>query len=168
MLFPEPESTEGFRPRMVLMLAPAHRSGLWLVLGAFALLGLFAMHGLGGHGAGHGASHGATHVSEGKESHHHEGHAAPAAGSVSHVAHNGQVDVAEACHRDCADGSTLLMVLCLAVLSVVAVAALLLRHLLGPAFQVALRRSAASLNTLLREARGPGPPGRFALSVQRC
>lgn len=140
------------------MTAFTRDSGRWLFLGAFALLGLFAMHGLGSHGVSHGAvdeasdevGHGVAHAAVTSGLVHYEGHAALAA-----------------CGSDCGDGDVL-MALCLAVLGAgSAVLAFGLLLLLGPP---ALRppRWVGSARALLRSARGPGPPGRFALSVQRC
>jgi hypothetical protein len=145
--------------RLTAMLATVPRSGLWLLLGAFALLGLFAMHGLGGHGSQHGtpaSAHDGGHhdAAVGGLTHHHQESAA------STVA----VDDSGCSQGNCADG--LVLILCLAVLAA-GVAAALYVVLLRPAV-VAATRPLAALVTLARSARERDPPCLFDLSIQRC
>lgn len=149
------------------MTALTRGSGRWLFLGAFALLGLFAMHGLGSHGMSHAAGDAVRHA---------EGHVvAHSAGTIGPGHAEGQPQqrpeghpALAACGSDCGDEDGL-MALCLAVLgaSAAAVLAFGLLLLLAPP---ALRppRWVGTTRAILRSARGPGPPGRFALSVQRC
>lgn len=143
------------------MTALTRGSGRWLFLGAFALLGLFAMHGLGSHGVSHEAGHEAGH-----ESGHESSHGVALSAGTSVLGHSEGHELAT-CGADCGDRDGL-MALCLAVLGAgAAVLAFGLLLLLGPP---ALRppRWVGSTRAILRMARGPGPPGRFALSVQRC
>lgn len=138
------------------MLAPVPRSGLWLLLGAFALLGLFAMHGLGGHGAQHGTQTGGHHDAALSADRVHsdcpQGHCA---GETT-----GRVDEG----RGGTDG--LVLILCLGVLAA-GLAAALYVVLLRPAVVVAVRPLAA-LVALARFARERDPPCLFDLSIQRC
>lgn len=157
------------------MLVPAHRSRLWLLLGAFALLGLFAMHGLGGHGMNHaGASQPHPPVT----------HAWAGTGNVVGTSEPGHgVDPAthDRCHGTCAadamghipmgsgsgGGSSLVMALCLAVLAALAAtAALALSRV-----RLAVRqppRLVGRVGIVLRSARDRDPPRIYLLSVQRC
>ncbi len=162
--------------RLAPMVGPVHRSGLSLFLGAFALLGLFAMHGLGGHGMNHaGAS----------EPHQPLAHAAAATVEMAQVnttGHGGAVSAHEACDGACAtgrgsvhgptgsgsgDGVALVMVLCLAVLTAAAAIAVLaftrtsVTVVGGPDL---LR----SVHEVLRGIRDRDPPSIYVLSVQRC
>lgn len=145
------------------MLAQVHRSGLWLLLGAFALLGLFAMHGLGGHGA---------HQVGPSETHHASSDESPGAAHLT--AH----DCAGAC---AADGITahpvlgsgsggddlLVMALCLAVLAAgAAVAAVLARG--RPSLALLQPPRSAGGPAVDRSARDRDPPSIHALSVLRC
>lgn len=167
-----PGSLRG-RPRLVPMPVPVHRSGLWLLLGAFALLGLLAMHGLGGHGGTHAL---------GSESHPAGTHAHPDHVHSDSAAQDGRVDsagmqvipgavpaVAAAGHdcRDCADQHALAMALCLAVLTALALAVMFARHPAGAGMRW-LPASSTALRTELRRARGPDPPCLIVLSIQRC
>lgn len=143
------------------MIAPVPRSGLWLLLGAFALLGLFAMHGLSGHGAQQ-----------------HDQNLAAATVTADHPGHAGHVHAeasaslsADRAHAGCSEGHCggtdgLVLVLCLAVLAA-GLAAALFVVLLRPAV-VAAARPLAALVTLPRLARDRDPPCLFDLSVQRC
>lgn len=146
---------------------PVHRPKLWLLLGALASTGLFAMHGLSGHGISHAAG-GAPH------------HQETAVVQTDHAAaRNAPASDSPACDGTCAvsmHGSTshapmgeshnLAMALCLAVLA-----------LAGMLAGLAVGRFAPSAVgppgllprvTCARSRRDHDPPSIFRLSVQRC
>lgn len=126
---------------------------LLVVLGALA--GLFAMHGLSDHGAGHGGGDSAMAAPAGLQHHAHDvsEQSAPAPASSSHADEHSSMG---------------LMGLCLAIL-ITAVVGLLTRSR-SPWFwwaTPALARAAAA-TVVAATNRDRGPPGRFALSIQRC
>lgn len=130
-----------------------------MLLGAFALLGLFAMHGFG-HGAQQGTQTGGHHdAAIGSLAHHHQDVAA----STVTADGPGYAD-AESDGHGGTDG--LVLILCLAVLAA-GLAVALYVVLLRPAVVAAVRPLAA-LATLARVARERDPPCLFDLSIQRC
>ncbi len=154
--------------RLAGMFAPAARSRLWLLLGAFALLGLFALHGLGGHGLHHGAVSVSGHDA-----------AASVSGSMSSVGHDDLQAAGDGCNGSCGSvavgdaredaggeiaGWTL--ALCLGVLIAGAAAITLAVRALRPDV---LRVVAGSQTAFVwSSARDHDPPCLFSLSVQRC
>lgn len=142
------------------MLAPVPRSGLSLLLGAFALLGLFAMHGLSSHGAEqHDRNPAASTLAPDHPDHAHP-HAEASASPAADRAHTGCSE------GHCGGMDGLVLVLCLAVLAA-GLAVALFVVLLRPAVVAAVRPLAAAV-TLPRVARDRDPPCLFDLSVQRC
>lgn len=154
--------------RLIGMFAPVRRSRLCLVLGSFALLGLFAMHGLGGHGLHHGAVDGPDHDAATSIS--------VAMSSAGHDDFLAAGDGCGACGSDAASdaqedtggwlgGWTL--ALCLGVLVAGVVALLYSGRALRPDV---LRTMPAAQSVSLRysSARDRDPPRLFSLSVQRC
>ncbi len=142
------------------MLHPVSRSGLQLLLGAFALLGLFAMHGLGDHGARHGVADQPVSV----------------AAAASPVAVGGTAT--RACGGHCASpepGSSTgdsghgvgpALMLCLAVLIAVAAAVVTMSPPLG--WSIRRATAAATAVRAPRSARDRDPPSLLVLSIQRC
>lgn len=140
------------------MLSPAGRSKLWLLLGALAFMGLFAMHGLNGHGVSH-AGDGAQH--------HHEAIDAgsahgldPCDGHCVFAANDASTETPGGAAHDLA------MALCLAVLAIAGLLNALARSQLRPALLLpvdVVRRA-----TPWPARGGHDPPTIFHLSVQRC
>jgi hypothetical protein len=131
------------------------------VCGVAALLGLFAMHGLAGHGTAHQghadssmlmvSAAGPTHASM---TTHHEGHEPPPAATPG--------------DRDPDSDSGLLGLagLCLAVLLIGAVVAVVLGR--GIPIKGDRRREWRAFGQSMRARRYRDPPCLFALSIQRC
>lgn len=146
------------------MVGPGHRSRLSLVLGAFALLGLFAMHGLGGHGTNHAGAAGHADAVPAHASAHASDHP-PAHAACDGACASSQV--LDSAPTGSGEGITLLVALCLAVLSAaVAIAVLALTRT-----SVATGRApdrAQPLREVLRGLRDRDPPNIYVLSVQRC
>jgi hypothetical protein len=123
------------------------------------LLGLFAMHGLAGHGTAHqghadssmlvASAAGPTHASM---TTHHEGHEAPPAGTRG--------------DRDPDSGFVGLAGLCLAVLLIGVVLALVLGR--GIPIHRGRGRAGRAFAPPTRARRYRDPPCLFALSIQRC
>jgi len=131
-----------------------------VVVLAFVLAGLFAMHGLGEHGAAHQGSHDANAVSA-KVSMNHGTHADPSATSKPHEAGSPVGMPAE-------DPSVVAMVgVCLAVLAGVMVGLLLLRGLLTADLH-RLRSRLKFATEPLAALRDRASPCLFDLSIQRC
>lgn len=158
------------------MLVPVHRSRPWLLLGAFALLGLFAMHGLGGHGMNHAGTsntHAASTHAEagvvGLEAPDAMSHRSAGAGHVGCVGDCVPPDstVHAADGSAPGGGTSMLLVLCLAVLAAVAFAIVLALRRTRWALLRALRPG-DRITRLCRSARDRDPPCLYVLSVQRC
>ena len=149
------------------MSAPVPHSRLWLLLGAFALLGLFTMHGLGGHGL-HRDSANVT------------GHDAvtSATDSMTSVEHDGVSASSDTCDGICASDAGVdvrtdpgaamggwALMLCLAVLAAgVAVLFLAARALIPDILRFVNGGTAHRWTP----SRDHDPPCLFSLSVQRC
>jgi hypothetical protein len=160
------------RPYTELMFVRVHRSRLWLLLGAFAFLGLFAMHGLGGHGANHASVGGSHHGDRALQ-------ASANPMTASNSAHQ-EPRTSQGCDGTCvgddttvagtgsgsSGGHSLAMALCLVVLAAAAAATI---AALGRRLRPALLEPPGLLDRaalVLRSAVGHDPPSIFALSVQ--
>ncbi len=155
--------------RLVGMFAPVRRSRLCLVLGAFALLGLFAMHGLGGHGLHHGAVNGSDHDT-----------ATSISVAMSSAGHDDFLGVGDGCDGACGTNAApdaregggdwlggWTLMLCLGLLVAGVVAPLFARRGLRPE---SLRVTPGSQTAAHRRssARAHDPPCLYSISVQRC